>query len=346
MKKIISPFLILLFLTVSLNSIENISSNTNVKETVKLNILTKKIILEGFPNAHNPSLVQDNESLILTFRYLPDEKQPWISYVGIVRLNEALDIISEPQLLDTRIDNQITPSQSEDARIFSYNNELYLLFNDNTEVINPTTKERRDIYICKVDWKNDQFETSTALKLIHETKYPNQLWQKNWIPFIWNDQLFLTYSVKPHEILMPDLLNGISKSIYVSDFDLINWKWGQLRGGTQAELLDGEYIAFFHCSKPCKSLASNGKMMHHYYMGAYTFSKDPPFEITKMTPTPIIAKGFYTKSDCDKRVIFPGGLVISDSNIHVAYGKDDREVWIATFDKDQLKNFLIPVKKL
>ena len=78
-------------------------------------------------------------------------------------------------------------------------------------------------------------------------------------------------------------------------------------------------------------------------MGAYTFSADPPFAITSYTKKPIVGEGFYTDSNYYKRVIFPGGFVVSDSVIYLAYGKDDSEIWIATIDKAALKKALMPV---
>ena len=86
------------------------------------------------------------------------------------------------------------------------------------------------------------------------------------------------------------------------------------------------------------------KPLRHYYMGAYTFSPEPPFNIKKITTFPIIADGFYTPSDYDKRVIFPGGFVSDGEHIYIAYGKDDCEIWIATLDKEELKKNLKPVE--
>ena len=93
------------------------------------------------------------------------------------------------------------------------------------------------------------------------------------------------------------------------------------------------------------SPSSWGLDMWHYFMGAYTFSAEAPFQITSITPDPIMAEEFYTPSSFNKRVIFPGGFVASDSKIYVAYGKDDREMWIATLDKDALKNAMVPIQE-
>ncbi len=79
-------------------------------------------------------------------------------------------------------------------------------------------------------------------------------------------------------------------------------------------------------------------------MGAYTFSAKPPFSIQKISTEPIMAKGFYTKSEAKMRVIFPGGFVVNGELIYVVYGKDDKEIWVATIDKNKLMSSLKAVR--
>ena len=172
-------------------------------------------------------------------------------------------------------------------------------------------------------------------------------WQKNWTPFEWEGALLLGYSLTPHEILYSNLISGecISFASTLLSNHKHSWKWGELRGGTPASLVDGEYLAFFHSSIIGKSAVSNQTEMHHYFMGAYTFSGEPPFQIKKISPSPIIGPNFYTKSQTEKKVIFPGGYVVRDKYFYLAYGKDDCEIWIATIDREKLKKHLLPVSK-
>ncbi|MFI0434863.1 MAG: hypothetical protein ACH350_03920 [Parachlamydiaceae bacterium] len=315
------------------------------KESQDIVTSIKKIILPEFPYAHNPSLVDTDEGLLLSFRYVPDLLAPWISYIGVVFLNEDFEPISKPQLLNTRVGNPLIPSQSEDARLISYQGNLYVLYNDNHTLVNPTFEHRRDMYIARLFYQDQQFTLSEPLKLYHHEKYYSQKWQKNWVPFVWDDALLLSYSLRPHEVLYPDLTSGRSIPFVISEFgnQKWEWKWGQLRGGTPALLVDDEYLAFFHSSIVTSSTASKGKAIHHYYMGAYTFSHEPPFHITQITSSPIIADGFYTSSNLPKQVIFPGGFIIRNGYYAVAYGKNDQEVWVAIINRKKLKKVLVPV---
>ncbi len=320
-------------------------SFTSLYGTEEMVISTQKIVLENFPDAHNPSLIKFKDGFLLTFRYCPERRnQPWNSEIGVVLLNDALQQISLPELLNTRLKFSKTPSQAEDARIFSYKSRLFLIYNDNIDIIAPPIWERRDMFMAELFYDGSHFSLSPALKLVYEEKYQMQAWQKNWVPFEWKGKLFMIYSINPHEILFPNLMTGSCYHCY-DTWAPLEWNFGALRGSTPPLLIEGEYLAFFHSSAVVASPASWDMNLWHYFMGAYTFSATPPFQITKISPKPIVAEGFYTPSGYEKRVVFPGGFVISDSIIYVAYGKDDSEIWIASLDKEALMRSLIPIKK-
>lgn len=308
-------------------------------------IATKQISVKGFSSIWNPSIVKIENGFLFTFRYCLAPDYPWISYIGAVLLNDDLEVISKPQLLVTRREGDLTSSQAEDARVFSCDGQIYILYNDNLEVENPIWNHRRDMYLAKITIKGKRVSLEEPLKLFHVDKYQSAKIQKNWVPFDWHGQMLLAYSLNPHEILYPDLNDGKCSQLCLTQ-DACEWRWGNWRGGTPAVLVDGEYLAFFHSSNFDCTKASNGLTMYHYYMGAYTFSAEPPFGIQSASREPIVAEGFYTNSQCDKRVVFPGGIEVVGSCIYVAYGKDDAEAWVAIIDKNQLKNSMQPINKL
>ena len=314
-------------------------------EEERIVISSKQIFLPQYPTAFNPSLIKIHDEFLLIFRYCPqpnDYHDWWISYIGAVRLDENFDPISEPQLMTTRYPHSKTPSQSEDPRIFSYRGRLFLIFNDNMEIEAPTLWQRREMYLVELFYSQGKFSLSSPIKLIYDGKYNTQWWQKNWTPFEWQGNLELIYSINPHEILYPNLIDGKCYLDYATQCEL-DWKWGTPRGSTPALLVDGEYLSFFHSAQWTSSESSFGQDLWHYFAGAYTFSAKPPFNIAKITPSPIIGEGFYTRSFLIKRVVFPGGFVVSEPYIYLAYGKDDHEMWIATLDKAALFRFLKPL---
>jgi predicted GH43/DUF377 family glycosyl hydrolase len=303
---------------------------------------THRIELENFPGAFNPSIFKVKEGYLLTFRYSPDPYyQYWISYIGIVLLNDSLEQISTPELLNTRPINSKTDSQAEDARIFQYKDRIFLIYNDNLIDPSPSIYQRRDMFLAELVKINGHFTLSSPLKLVYEEKYHTQFWQKNWTPFEWNGSLFLSYTINPHEILYPNFKTGKCYHLYETA-PSIKWDFGTLRGSSPALLIDGEYLSFFH-SGIITSLSPSDKPGWHYFMGAYTFSSEPPFTITKMTPHPMMAPGFYAIPRSYKKVIFPGGFVDNGPLIYLAYSRDDCEVWIAKIDKMALKKALKPI---
>ena len=76
-------------------------------------------------------------------------------------------------------------------------------------------------------------------------------------------------------------------------------------------------------------------------MGAYTFDKEPPFSIRTMTSRPLGDLTDYTQDNAPK-VVFPGGLVVQDHWIHVAWGKADKRIFITTFHRDKLFSSMTP----
>ncbi len=310
----------------------------------KIVVRTKRIDFKDYPDSFNPSILKVDGGILMCFRYCPDRYSiPGLSYIGIVLLDESFEPISKPQLISTRAKNSKTQSQSEDARLFSYRGRTFLIYNDNMEVNNTTYLDRRDMHIVELFANQNRYSTSAPLRLLHQEKF-HYLWTKNWAPFEWDKKLLISYTVNPHEILYTNLSDGACYRCYET-LASIEWELGPLRESSPPQLVDGEFLSFFHSGTILSSFASYGWDLWHYFMGAFTFSPNPPFAITRYTPIPIVADGFYTQSSCDKRVIFPGGFVVSDPYIYVAYGKDDCEIWIATIDKEELNKALKPVSK-
>lgn len=311
-------------------------------------ISTQRIYLpDDFQGAHNPSIIECGDGYLLCFRHTPKRYfEHWVSYIGIAQLDENFELVSEPQLLDTRILTQETPSQSEDARLFSVNGKFYVIYNDNIELIQPYSWERRDMYLAEVLYDGERFSLGTPLRLTHENIYKHREapWQKNWTPFEWQNELKLLFEINPMEVIQPNLETGKCRVVSVTKKE-VHWSLSELRGGSPALFLDGEYLAFFHSAVHMKSPSSDHMDLWHYFMGAFTFSAEPPFELTSISQEPINHPSFYTYSSYSKRVIYPGGFVVRGPYVYLSYGKDDCEICIAKIDMQALRNSMKPLKK-
>ena len=123
----------------------------------------------------------------------------------------------------------------------------------------------------------------------------------------------------------------------MTNYDLSHWIWGEPRGGTPPIEFEDEYLSFFH-----SSFKRNGIWL--YVMGAYTFEKKHPFNITSFSRYPIIFKELYSAplintADKNKRVIYPSGAFLSENkqDLVVFCGENDSAIRVMKIDPEILK---------
>jgi len=315
---------------------------------------TRQIEIPGHPFAFNASIVNWRGHILLSFRDLPARTEEFISdiqssslsCVGLVFLNDDLSIDGDPYILDlpgATFEGEIL-ARSEDARLINVDERLYIVYSDNRNKV--ITEGGFRMHVGELDFDGKKFVLSKIESL---TDFPGQSQkrrEKNWVPFDYNGNLLLSYSLFPHKVLRPLLDGSESCDLVATSKSNISWKWGELRGGTPALKVGSEYLAFFHSSINIATDHSGEKVMPHYFIGAYTFEKDPPFRITKISKEPIIGKDFYHGRKYlpywhPVRVVFPCGYIFYQNHILLAYGRQDHEIWIAKLDKEALLRSLV-----
>jgi predicted GH43/DUF377 family glycosyl hydrolase len=306
---------------------------------------TRQLHIPGFPHAFNPSIIRWNGELLLSFKIIPNPAASFHSYIGVIWLDENFNPVGKPQILTTRDPSSPIPSRADDARLMLAHDQLYLIYSDCPEPkISP--KGFR-MYIAELHYTREGFFVGKPEGLLHFEGESEKKREKNWVPFDYQDHLYLAYSLVPHRILEPMLGTQSCEEVCTSHSQ-IQWKWGELRGGSSALLQGDQYLAFFHSSIDTATVHSDGKKISHYFMGAYTFAKDPPFAITAISPEPIIGPRFYHGEIYKPywkpvRVVFPYGYVSDEKYLWVAYGRQDHEIWIAKLDREGLMKSLLPV---
>lgn len=325
-------------------SFAGIDLEDNIQEFV---LDTKKIELAQYPEAFNPSVIRWKGKLLLSFRIIPNPILKYNSEIGVVWVDENFDPISEPQILD------LTPafapkevaSRAEDARLIEIKGQLFIIYDDCRDY--KLSKGGFRMYVAKLDEENGKFIASHIMPLTKFEGESKNLREKNWVPFDYQDDLHLAYSVVPHRIFRY-VGKEACETICETKMDP-QWEWGTLRGGTPALKIDNQfYLTFFHSSKTMKSLHSDNQDVLHYFIGAYTYSLDPPFEINLISPEPIVGKNFYHGPIYKPywhpvRVVYAAGYVQNEKVFSVVYGRQDHEMWVATIDKKGLLNSLVPV---
>lgn len=337
---------ILAVLLLSVSFLFGINLETDLEDDKQEWVLeTKQISIPGFPHAYNPSIIPWHQGYLMTFRITPNLKSRFESHIGVVLLSDNFDIISDPQILVMNGDCLPIPPRSEDPRLIYVQDKLYLVYSDNKE--EKITRGGFRVYLAELKHNEHFFYIENIQGIFTFPDVSLSVREKNWTPFVYDDELYLAYKLVPHIVLKPILGTSLAHHAHQS-YPQIDWKWGELRGGTPALLVNGQYLSFFHSSIDIETVHSHGKKLSHYFMGAYTFSPSPPFYITSLSPSPIIGKGFYHGKEYPPywkpvKAIFPCGFVFDQNFIWIAYGRDDHEVWIVKLDKNKLLKSLIPV---
>lgn len=284
----------------------------------KFVLQTKRIIISGHPFAFNASIVRWNGALVMSFREIVNPSSTHFSgvhcaaesQIGLVWLDDDFNQIGEVQILD--LGSLSSPSRAEDPRLLTVAGELYLSYSDNLAFIASEGGFRMHLAVLDFDGKHFFIKHQERLSNF-EGEFPWRR-EKNWVPFEYEGNLLMAYGLSPHRIFYPRKGMGSCETVAVS-YPQISWKYGELRGGTPAILIDNQYVAIFHSCMDLATIHSDEKTALHYFIGAYTFAKEPPFEITQISPKPIIARGFYSGETYipywkPVRVVFPCGLLV------------------------------------
>lgn len=304
---------------------------------------TKTIKIPGFRNAYNPSLVQNKGGYLLSFRvdsyslvtYVQHLLNHRVSFQGLVQLDRNLEVAGRPQLIDVRSYDPKYRSVPQDGRLLGVGEKIYLFYNDNTTSV----RSSQEMFIAEIVEEAGLFRFKEPAKHLTYSGSQQKV-EKNWSPFAYEQKIYVVYRIQPHTILEIDLETGVCQEVAETK-SALSWQFGEMRGGTPAYLVDGEYISFFHSSK--KGFASNPdeKTRRIFFMGAYTFESSPPFSIKAMTPKPLGTVEYY-RDDNSEKIVYPSGLVIEKDFIYVAWGKNDAQVCITLFDREKLLSLMHP----
>ncbi len=292
---------------------------------------TKRIEVPGFPDAFNPSIISWRGYILMSFRFIPDPKYSFTSHLGLIFLDDDFKAMGRPYILHLR---DFPPCRAEDARLIIVGEQLYMVYSDNSE--EKISKGGFRMHIAELHFDGEQFSVENIERLSRYEGESREVREKNWVPFVYNGELLLAYSIAPHRIFRP-IADDFCETLCLTQSS-IQWNWGNLRGGTQAQIVDGQYLAFFHSAKKLESVHSDGKTSMHYFIGAYTFLPCPPFALTQISPHPIVGRNFYhglsyTPYWGSVNVVFPCGYICDRDHIWLSYGRQDRECWIAKIDK-------------
>ena len=208
------------------------------------------------------------------------------------------------------------PEAYEDPRSIMYQNHLVLVTN------NPQhTRCRRTMTALFLNL--DEVEDLECASILHpfrilELSYEkSRPVEKNWMPFVYRDDLCFVYSVEPHVILRCDTETGKCTEIASTSHEKVP---ESLRGGSPCWLLtDGSaYLTVAHQRR------SIGGVKLIYTSVLYCFEPEPPFRIVAMSP-PLFFDHDFDPHRWKQIIQFAAGLVVEEKEgiLFISYGSGD-----------------------
>ncbi len=258
---------------------------------------------------------------------------------GLVELDKSLQVTGL-HWLDLTAKSDLYITDPEDPRIFWFKHNLYLLYNAQISTSVQMVLSRMQRIGAGYSIAN--------IQPLNFTKNPGTK-EKNWSPFVYQDQLHFIYSANPTLILRYDEKHANllveSETFYPSNKLSNLWKYGQISGGTPALYIPewNAYLTFFHSFKNYKYgqpawEISKEPWWRIYYMGAYIFEAKPPFRILAITEKPLTYPELYNNATANYHIIFPCGFVEDGSDFIISAGIDDIKLALLRVNKLELYN--------
>ena len=278
-----------------------------LKDETGIVLSQQKLDIPGALAPYNGALLNIGNEFLLFFRLDESggEGQLLCSKIGSVRLHGDLSVVDGSFLLiDTK------SLHSEDPRVFEHMGICYLLFNDKGS----SPRMPRSLRLAAIDPKTLRLDYMTSFETYSKET------EKNWTAFSHGGEIHFLYAICPQKVLKVLDPRKEKLSLVTEGFThpfALEWtsKWGVLRGGTPATLVDGEYLAFFHSS------FEDDLGIRWYVMGAYTFEASFPFSMTGISHEPILFDQMYetklaSTAHPGVRSIYPAGFAIKNVGEH------------------------------
>ena len=206
----------------------------------------------------------------------------------------------------------------EDARAFWKNDKLYILVVD---TIKKNNKNYTVQCLGEISTKNGNILNYNILKI--KGKKINNC-EKNWTPWVHNNNIYMSYMINPHTILSVNENNGICKQLVKHNF---NKNFPKISGGSPAIRYGKYYLGIGHRIHDY-GLISKFNIFRTYSSYFYLFESEYPFNLV------FISKPFTI---FNKSYEFIKELKIKENNFYITIGIDDKYTYLVKIDKNELE---------
>lgn len=323
-----------LYLLNAPNYISKIEPTNNQKfYTNALNMISKhqlKIELESGWYEFNPSIIQMNGEYVASLRttnYTVNDQGYYILPENVTisqSVNYMLNLGTDFSIKKVTKINDISVYNKYEGSRFQGLEDIILFENNNDICFTCTTLDTNQnripqISLCKL---NNNYEVDTKYPL----DSPNGNMQKNWLPFMHNDKLFLIYSYEPFIIF-----EHIQDSLYIQICNKkYNLNFGGFKGSTAPIIFDNGYLFIIH---ETHNINVNLRCYLHRFIWMTS-----DFEIKSIShPWHLQHFGIeFCRSMCwsyNKEII-------------ITYGIKDKEAYIGIVDPEYIKLLLLNIEDL
>jgi predicted GH43/DUF377 family glycosyl hydrolase len=291
--------------------------------------------------AYNPSLAWHGGDLALAYRlstmtrcgrrpvdferHYSGELPPIVNAAGVARIDPVTAGIR-----DWKVVNLPPPRDCswtigfEDPRIFSFSGSLFLL---------ASYRNSNCVFALSLIELNEHLEPIRATRV--ETDFDAGCHQKNWNPFVWQDQVFFVTSIAPHQVAAIDLRTGKATRVHDTRTDAFSALEADhvLRGGAGYVRCGDRYVGV------CRSVLKQDPALNtnEYQCVVYAFEAAPPFRVTgRSEPFLIGAPGGRSP------IQMATGLVEANGEFLIGYGENDCDLKIGRIRKERLLEQMLP----
>ena len=249
--------------------------------------------------------------------------------IGISKLDSELNP-SDKIILE--LPSKGTKGIQEDARFFTYNNKLHVIYTEIDHSVIP--QWHATMRLARL---NDDFTLDHMIPL-HYGSNPDGI-EKNWIFFTDGEKLNFIYDIRTSRVVNIHPNTGRVKKEY--EDKQIYYPYGILRGGTIPTKWDDDHlIAFNHTSTDFKWLD------RRYAFGAYLIQSKPPYKVTHLSIEPLVY-GSRQNLFCgggNGKCIFPCGHIERNGNFLVSCGVNDTFNCIIQIPREKIEESLIEIE--
>jgi len=232
-----------------------------------------------------------------------------------------------------------------DPRLIRVGKDIYMIY---CRQINGVTREASEarLQLAKLKKINGQwkivsdhrihFNDENDFQDFYKKGLVQKNFEKNWMPFTENGDLFFIYLMEPEHVILKTELETGMVYIYSKSKNLFPKMFNDARGSTPAVFDEelGEWITLYHFCYPTTRKIT-GKKKNAYFFAGYTFSKESPYTVLRKSKGPIAGSTIY---DNFFKIVFPTALIRDGDDYLVFYGDDDKSNSVARISRDDLIN--------